>query len=716
MKAKSLSNVLLQTARAGSLACTVAMPLISMAKEDIKLLPDVIVKANKESVNYIPSSGSSMPMMSRNIIDNPQTVTAISKDLMKDQGVTSTAGALRNVGGLTLAAGEGGNQGDNLYIRGFAARGDFYLDGIRDFGNYTRDPFNLEKIEVIKGPSGTVAGRGSTGGIISQESKKASAKKITDLSFTIGSDSTRRVTADINRKIEGMEGAAFRLNLMTHDANVAGRDVVNNKRTGFAPTVSFGMGTPTRSSISYLYQSENNIPDFGVPMVGTRPANVDRTNYYGFANGINFLKTTVNMLTGKVEHDFSEQTKVEQVVRFAKNERQMMATGPRVNGVNPTTVSRSQQAVDSTESMVDARTTLTHNFTTGGIKHELTSGFELIKETSAPKRFSYSGVPTADFLNPNSSQMFAGTGALNSDMDITVNTQAFFIGDTIAINKKLDVILGARVDRYNVDYRGINASNAVATINRTDYMPSVRGSVVYKPKENSSVYLNYATSYTPVTDFGFVNLASMVDIAPEKNQNLELGTKWGLFDNKLQAVFAIFDTTKLNSRVVDPANVTQTILAGKQRVQGFEAQLNGDVTEKLQVFTNYTFMDAKIVESTSAATAPRVGSQMPGAPKHTFNFWGTYKMVPKFHIGFGATALSNRATMLTPNSSTTGAREVPGYVTYNAMAKYIVNPKLDFQLNVYNLTNKYYFDTIYPAHAVPGAGMYGLLTMNVKID
>jgi catecholate siderophore receptor len=299
-------------------------------------------------------------------------------------------------------------------------------------------------------------------------------------------------------------------------------------------------------------------------------------------------------------------------------------------------------------------------------------------------------------------------------MDITVNTQALFIGDTIAINKKLDVILGARVDRYNVDYKAINGSGVSSSVQREDYLPSLRGSLIYKPKENSSVYFNYATSYNPTLDFAYSSAA--LDLAPEKNQNLELGTKWGLFDNKLQAVFAIFDTTKLNSRVVDPANVTQTILAGKQRVQGFEAQLNGDVTEKLQVFTNYTFMDAKIVESTSAATAPRVGSQMPGAPKHTFNFWGTYKIVPKFHIGFGATALSNRATMLTPNSSTTDAREVQGYVTYNAMAKYIVSPKLDFQLNVYNLTNKYYFDTIYPAHAVPGAGMYGLLTMNVKID
>lgn len=712
---KKVSNVLIKTASVGSIACTMAMPLVSIAKETIKELPEVTVEGSKENSKYVANEKSSLPMMGRSALETPQSIISVSKKLIQDQGTISTSNALRNVSGLTLAAGEGGNQGDNIFIRGFAARGDIYLDGIRDFGNYTRDPFNIEKIDVLKGTSGAVAGRGSIGGVVSQESKQAKLKKITDASFTVGTDATRRATVDINRKIEGLEGAAFRLNMMTHDADVAGRDVVNNKRTGFAPTLAFGIGTETRSSISYLYQAENNIPDYGIPIVGTRPADVDRENYYGFSNGVNYLKTTANILTGKIEHDFSDKTKIEQILRFAKYERDALISAPRVSGSSPAPVNRSQQVISSNDNMLNARTTLTHNFNTGSIKHEFTSGFEFIRETSTPRRLAYSGVPTADFYNPNANDIFSGTGSLRDNLDIAVNTQAIFIGDNIAINKKLDVILGARIDRYNIDYTG-RTPTTNSSIDRTDYMPSLRGGVVYKPASNSSVYLNYATSYTPVTDFGFVNPQAIQNVDPEENSTLELGTKWGFLNNKLQTAFAIFDTTKRNARVFNPDNVTETILAGKQRSRGFEASLSGEITERLDIFTNYTFMNVKIVNSTSAPSSPREGTTMPNAPKHTFNLWGTYKVLPKFQVGLGATAISSRVTRLTTNSNTIGESAASGYVTFNAMAKYTVNPKMNFQFNVYNLANKNYIDTVYPGHVVPGAGIYGLLTMNVKLD
>jgi catecholate siderophore receptor len=222
------------------------------------------------------------------IRDTPQTISVVSQKTLEQQGVNTLRDALRNVAGISLAAGEAGAQGDNLTIRGFSARNDIFLDGMRDFGSYYRDPFNYESIDVFEGPTSATFGRGSTGGVVNQESKTPQAARFISGSLQFGSDLTRRITADVNQPLG--QNTAFRLNVMGHDSQVAGRNVAENRRFGVAPSLAFGLGTTTRLTLGYYHQQADDNPDYGVPWLFNGPAPVKHSSYYGFRHG-NYLKT-----------------------------------------------------------------------------------------------------------------------------------------------------------------------------------------------------------------------------------------------------------------------------------------------------------------------------------------------------------------------------------------------------------------------------------------
>lgn len=727
---KKPHNVTFRNATKIATLCTIGTSFSSVlaAQNAPERMSTVVVESTRDKKGYAETE-TSMPMYSRPLSETPQVVSVIPKKLMQDQGITTTRDALRNVAGISIAAGEAGVQGDNLTIRGFTARSDFFMDGMRDFGSYTRDPFNMEKIDVIKGPSSVGFGRGSTGGIINQETKQARSEKITDMQLTVGTDMTKRAAVDINRKLDGIKGAAFRLNMMSHDNQVAERDIARNKRFGFAPTISFGLGSATRTTLSYMHQSENNIPDYGLPWIGNRVAgqsDTKRSSYYGFKDGSNYMNTTVDMLTGKVEHDISEKVTFRQQIRFANNQRDIRITEPKTTGLTPTTVTRNQIAANSTETMLDSQTSLQAKFDTGRVKHDLITGLELIRETSDPVRRTFTGVPPTSLVNPDPSQAFSGTGTISSNVHTTTETQAIFINDTLSPHEKFDIILGGRIDRFSVNYNNTVASTngSTGTFTRTDIMPSVRSSFVYKPRKDASIYANYGTSYNPSAEnFAFAN--GTQNVAPEKNETYEIGTKWGFFKNKLNTMFALFQTTKTNARTVDPGNVLLTVLGGNQRVKGGEFQINGEVTERFQVFAGYAYMQSEVISSTVANT---VGNPLANSPAHTLNLWGTYKLTERFEFGGGVNAISKRAATITTydanGNALTGAsgstpgyvKYVPGYVTFNMMARYQLTPKVSVQLNIYNLTNKFYYDQIHPSHVIPGAGRYALLTTNIKLD
>ena len=264
------------------------------------------------------------------LIDTPQSVTVVPQFVMQDQGLSTLRDTLRNVPGISLAAGEAGAQGDNLTIRGFTARNDIFLDGIRDFGSYYRDSFNFEQVEALEGPAGIQFGRGSTGGVVNQESKVPGVEKFVDVQTQFGTDLTRRLTADLNSPLENtIGGTAFRLNAMAEEAGVAGRDAAEVRRFGIAPSISIGLGTKTPATLSYEHLSENDTPDYGLPWLfnGVAPAN--RHSYFGFPDE-NYLKTNDDILTLNVEHDFTPNLNLHMIARAANYPRSAQITEPQI--------------------------------------------------------------------------------------------------------------------------------------------------------------------------------------------------------------------------------------------------------------------------------------------------------------------------------------------------------------------------------------------------
>ena len=679
------------------------------------------------------------PKFTEPLRETPQTIDVVPQQILQDQGVSTLRDALRNVAGISLAAGEGGAQGDNLTIRGYSARNDIFMDGMRDFGSYYRDSFDLEEIEVLQGPSSMTFGRGSTGGVVNQVTKTPEQGHFIGGTLQFGSDLTRRVTADINQPLGNT--TAFRLNVMGHDGDVADRHAAENRRFGVAPALTFGLGTPTRVTLSYLHEQENDVPDYGIPWLFNGPAPVDRENYYGFRD-TNFLRTRVDVATARVEHDFDHGVTLRNQVRYGHYHRAAQITEAQVvnTATNPVNldiplddilVNRNQITVESLETFLSDQMDATFKFKTGSLEHAVVAGVEGARETSAPKRFNFPfatgpGVPVAvpqtSLLNPDEDQPFVGFERPTSVVDTLATSVGLYAVDTVKIGKYVDLIGGVRWDHFDADYSALTYAYPPAVpaptvtpthFNQVDNMPSYRAGVVIKPTHNGSVYFSYGTSFNPSAESLSLTKAT-TGIDPESNRTFEVGSKWDLLGKKLSLAGAIFRTTKLNAREPSVEDPTLNVLAGTQRVSGAQISVTGRITDRWQVLSSYAYLDGKLVSS--EAYAQFVGAQLANVPRNTFNLWTTYMMPWRLTVGGGSQFVDSRTASTTaPFDPTTGLlKQIPSYWVFNAMASRPINDHVSFQVNFYNLANRYYYDEPHPAHIVPGAGFTALGGFNFR--
>jgi catecholate siderophore receptor len=657
------------------------------------------------------------PKYTEPLFEVPQTISVVPQQVLQDQGTTTLRDALRNVAGISLAAGEGGAQGDNLTIRGFTARNDIFLDGMRDFGSYYRDSFNYEEVDVLQGPTSVTFGRGSTGGVVNQESKVPVDRHLIGGSLVFGSDATRRITADINEPI-GIE-TAFRLNLMGVDQGVAGRDIAENRRFGVAPSLAFGLGTSTRLTLSYVHEQADDTPDYGIPWLFNGPAPVDRSNYYGFEHG-NYLRTNVDIVSAKVDHDFSNSIKLRNQARYGHYRRAVQITEAKVAGtlttdtpVEDINVTRNQIAVNSLETFLDDQLDATFTFNTGFVKHSLVAGVEGGRETSSPTRFAWTNVPGTSLLNPDESQPFTGTAAVSSDVHAIAISFGAYAVDTLKFGRHVDVIGGVRWDRFDTDYASQSPTTAPAQFSRVDQQPSYRAAFVYKPVHYGSIYFDYGTSFNPSAETLALS-AGTANLAPEKNRTYEVGTKWDFPSKRLSVVGSVFQTVKSNARETSPTNPLLVVLAGNQRVNGVQVSVTGRITDRWQMLSSYAYLDGKVVSSQFFPAA--VGAQLANVPKNTFNLWTTYKLPWRLTAGAGTQFVDSRtASSTVPLDPTTHlVKQIPSYWVFNAMASHPLTERISLQLNLYNLANRYYFDEPHPGHLVPGPAFTALVGLNFK--
>ena len=667
--------------------------------------------------------------------ETPKSVTVITEQVIKDTGSLTLTDALRTTSGITFGAGEGGNPaGDRPIIRGFNAESDVFIDGLRDVGMQTREMFNLEQVEVSKGPGSAYTGSGSTGGSLNLISKTAKAQNFLDISQTFGTDQTTRTTLDGNYVFS--DSIAGRLNLMKHDANVAGRDGVSVSRWGVAPTISFGMHSPTRATFSYYHLESDDVPDYGLPMYtagdvggGTnirKPAHVSKDNFYGTRD--DYRKSTTDTGTFLFEHDINDNLTFSNSFRLSRttldyvgmnpNDSKGSGTSSQPSNLSDGFVYRSAKNRNSNNSSWINQSDLKANFNTGSIEHSLIGGIEISKTDVHSHGYSISGsgsgkckidpINCTSLLKPSRHDGFVGDiSRAETYTDTDTDTLAGYVFDTLKFNDQWSLNLGVRYDDYETTSSGFGAEAGRGSKNvnykreNNSHFWNYQAGLVFNPTENGSIYLAWSTSSNPVGETGGEGSDevsySNTDLQPERNRNIELGTKWAFFDERLGVEAAIFKTEKKNARVNDVDGLPENI--GETEVKGFEIGVNGQITPKWNMFASYTYLDGELVKGAANANPSENGNEIPSTPENSFSLWSTYNVTDKLTIGGGANYVDSRF------GNTANTTQIPSYWRYDAMAKYTLNKTVDFQLNVQNLTDKRYFDQVYSthmAHVAPG--------------
>lgn len=666
-------------------------------------LPEVTVRDNAASNDYAPAV-SSIGKTPAALRDIPQTVTVINRAVLESQGAATLTDALRNVPGITLGAGEGGVIGDNINIRGYSARTDLFIDGMRDRGQYARDTFFLEAVEVLKGPSSMLFGRGSTGGVVNQVSKQPGLKPITEVGISAGTDSTFRTTADLNRPLS--ETSAFRVSAVAH-TNESTRDVTESKRVGVAPSLRFGIGTPTEITISSVHQRRDDTPDYGFPFAtgGTkanpaRPVNQPHDRFYGYTDD-RFDQDT-DLVTARIEHKISPALTLRNQTQYST---------ARIDAA-PTTISaagaRNRREREIDDRSVSNQTDLIARLQTGSVKHTLVTGVELGRDYYENQRYDWTGESSQNLDNPVYGPMPAS--AVRSKIDFTDNTAdtfAVYANDTLELSKQWKLIGGLRWDRYAFDGTTLNdVTGAVTTMSQTDKMLSTRLGLIYQPNDAHSYYLSYGTSFNPSAETMTLTAANL-NIKPEKNRSIEVGGKWDVLKG-LSLNAALFRVEKTNARSRDAFN--NVVGTGETRVSGAEFGVAGQLAKNWQIFGGYTYLDGKIVdliEFSSNTRSDRSGNILPNTPKHSATLWSTYRIGKSWEVGGGAVYSSERLV----NNANTAI--IDGYTRFDATVAYLTK-QYDLRLNLQNLTDKQYFDVASGGRATPATGRTVLATLTYR--
>ncbi len=668
-----------------------------------------------------PLALPSSPKYTEPLRDIPQTITVIPRAVIEEQNATTLRDVLRNVPGITIQAGEGGvPAGDNLTIRGFSARTDIFLDGVRDFGGYSRDPYNLEQVEVTKGPASSVSGRGSTGGSVNLVTKMPTVGPSRSVTVGGGTDAYKRATLDLNQPIPGIDGAVFRLNGMYTDTEVARRDSVRNERWGISPALAFGVGKPTRATFLYSHLDQDNLPDYGIPWVPATAAGgpldgyvgeappVASNNFYGL-EARDYENTRTDMGTFDFQHDFGSRLTFRNQLRYGRNDRDSVITSPRFAApADPTLytqINRQLQSRDMTDTILSNQASVTAHAQTGSAQHAIVAGLDLGREDSINYLRTGPAAPFADLYAPNPHDPYPGpitrTGAVNDGESKGLGLYAF---DTVNLGPKWELSGGLRYDHFEVDYSSTDVAGLVTPFGRSDDFVSWRAGVVYKPRTFGSVYAGIGTSFNPSAE-GLSLTPALADLEPEKSWSAEVGSKWDLMDQRLSLTGALFHTVKTNARTpgVNPGDPAQ-VLEGEQTVDGVELGVYGAVGRRLTVFAGYAHMWSEIEASN---TAGETGNALAQTPENTFNLWLTGRVTDALTLGGGVQFMDS----VYRNALNT--LEAPSYWLVNATAAYAINQRLTLRLNAYNLADEEYVDRVGGGHFVPGPGRYGMLTLDV---
>jgi len=650
------------------------------------------------TIGYLATRTSSATKTNTALINVPQSVTVLTKDFLKDTGSQSISEAIRYVPGLVPAQGEGNR--DQLVIRGQNTSADFFVDGVRDDVQYYRDFYNIQSIEVLKGPNALIFGRGGGGGVINRITKEADGRTIREVTVQGGSYDNKRVSIDAGGAVDS--NVAGRINAM-YEKSGSFRDYVDLERYGINPTVTI-RGEDTKVKLSYEYFHDDRTADRGIPSYGTgtrfnpaSPFQTSRSTFFGNPDR-SVSRADAHIANAVIEHDFNNGLTVRsasQYSNFDKFYQNVFAGG----AVNPATQRVALSAYNSAIKRENAfnQTDWTYRTNTGPVLHTIVFGTEVGRQTTGSLRNSGAFViPGSNSVPASNPTSFAPINFFHAADDpnslATLNLASAYVQDQMEITRYFQVIAGARFDRF--DLTSTNRNVGGTTSNRVDNLVSPRVGLVFKPVENVSVYGSYSTSYLPSSGDQFSSLTPQLAVTePEKFINTEVGVKWDIAP-RTQFTAAVYDLDRENQRFTDVlGNILTT---GKTKTRGAEVALTGYVTDQWQITGGYAYTDSRITSdnSTTIVKGNRVGL----VPYNTFTMWNRYKIDEMWGAGVGVIHYGSSY------ASSDDTVRLPAFTRVDAALYFRLNQNWRAQLNVENIFDVGYYATAHSnVNITPGA-------------
>ena len=631
------------------------------------------------------------------IIDVPQSLSIMTADEIIARGITSIGEIIDYTPGVNTSMGEGHR--DSVVFRGVRSTADFYIDGNRDDVQYFRSLYNIEQVEILRGPNALLFGRGGTGGILNRVSKKARL----DDAFT-GYKATLNTfggySAEIDTNASLSETSAVRVNAM-YESLENHRDFFGGERIGFNPTARFELSADTVLDVSYEYINHDRFIDRGIPTgENGKPVEALKDITFGDPNN-NYHELDAHVFRANVEHQFSDTIKGNLNAFYGDYDKVYANFYANNFDAAENTVELDGYIDNTQRDNLIFSGNLIGEFQTGGIGHVVITGAEFIQTNSDQNRFnpvfSTSGNDKETFaierplnirgmagVNAEGTPFTVAFTALNDDTRVTLDVFSFYLQDEIALSEHLDLVLGARFDSFDIEVFDAKAGN---TQNRKDSQVSPRAGLIYKPQENISLYASYSESFLPRSGEQYTDInGDKSQLDPDTYSNQEIGLKWD-FAKGVSFTAAVFENEQKSPQVADDDPATLDVI--NSEISGFELQFSGAISDDWNLTVNYSNRDGEIVERTGpTGLTPRE------LPENTFSVWSTYQVNDHFGFGVGAT-YQDESFINNSNSAV-----LPSYTRVDASAYYDISDDLRVQLNIENLTDEVYYPNAHSTHQV----------------
>ncbi|HYD95415.1 MAG TPA: TonB-dependent siderophore receptor [Noviherbaspirillum sp.] len=682
-----------------------ALPGIAGAAEDTTL-PSVTVRAAAERADgpvngYRAERSATFTRTDTPLKEVPASLTVVPGEVMRDQAMGSIADVIRYVPGATAHQGEGNR--DQVVLRGNATTADFFVDGIRDDAQTFRDLYNLERVEVLKGPAGMVFGRGGAGGVINRVTKRPVFGHVGSAQVTAGSHSQVRGAVDVGNKIN--DAAAWRLNAMAENAD-SFRDGVELKRWAINPTVTLVPGAGTVLTLGYEHLRDERTADRGFPSISGRPFNADPSTFFGNADQ-SLSDSTVDGFSAVLEHDLGGGVQMKnnfRATRYDKFYQNVFASSP-VNAAGNLTLAAYNHGTKRTN--IFNQTDVTMKTVIGGFEHTLLAGVELGHQDSTGVRmtgfFGNATTTTVSAANPFAAATRFQSAGTDANNRVKADIAGVYVQDQLALSKQWKLLAGLRYDHFKVNFDDLRTTTAPVDLSRTDNAFSPRLGLIWTPNDWSTYYASYSFAVLPSGE-QLSLAANTADLAPEKARNYEIGARWDL-SRALTLSAALFRLDRDDVRVADPLRAGFFVKTGQQRTEGLELGLQGDVTRNWQVFAGYAYLDGRITKATSNGPA---GARIGLVPEHSLSLWNKVTLGGGWGAGLGVVYQGESYTSFTNNVKLPAFTRTDGAVYYD-----FADGKTRLALNVENLFDKKYYPTANGDNNIsPGAPRNARLTLS----